>query len=595
MSPVTTRARHVALGALLAAAVYALAACLAYWPIGPLDAHHVVGCACSDPVQEVWFLNWTSFALVHGLNPFFTNYMLAPRGADLGANTSMPLLGLIGTPITLTLGPVATYNLLLRVAFAASALSMFLVLRRYTTRQLAAFGGGLLFAFSPYMVVHGQRHLFLIFLPLLPPLIPLIDAWLVRPRRSPLISGLLIGLVEGLEYLISPEVVLATFLMVLVALVTLAVLHRDVVRARLPALVSGGAVAVALFALLAGYPIWMLLHGAQHPHGPPHPVVDLDAFREDVLSVVVPTPAQAVSSSSLLRASHIPILVSENGLYLGVPLIALLVYVTIRCRKNQLVVVAAVVGVVAAILSLGTWLQVAGHEVFPVMPFRIVADIPILQNLEPARLTLFVQFAAAVIFAIGLDAVHRAGWTPTAARAANSLAVAAVGAVALIPLVPGFPYLSPQVQAPAFFTSKAVDVIPADAVALTFPFDYPPYNDAMIWQVASGMRFYIVGGDAFAPLPSGQTAFQTLPPGPKVAQEVLLENGKRPFPPIDDATAAALRTTCRLAHADVVLVDLAAPDAVKVLKVLRKAFGVGPRRAGGVVFWINVQADLHRH
>lgn len=594
MIPTTSSRR--AFGVLIAGALYAIAAGAAYWPVSPLDAHHLVGCACSDPVQEVWFLNWTSYALQHGLNPFFTNYMLAPHGADLGANTSMPLLGLLGMPVTVSLGPVATYNLLLRLAFAASGTSMFVVLRRYAKWQPAAFAGGLLFAFSPFMVTHGQRHLFLIFLPLLPPLIPLLDDWLISPRRSPLRSGLLLGAGTGLEYLISPEVVLLTALMVGIALIVLAFTYRDEVMARLPRLLSGTAAALVIFAVVAGYPIWMLLFGAQHPHGPPHPVADLDSFRENLLSPIVPTGTQAIAPAALQRVAHLPPLTFENALYLGIPFAGLLVYLAIRSRRETLVVVAGIVGLAAAILSLGTVLDVGSIQLLPVMPFRALAVIPILQNLEPARLTLFVDFAAAVIFAVGLDAVRSHGWTalrdsPPDRR--RTLSVTAIALVALVPLVPRLPYPSVSARVPALFTTRAVDIIPNGAIALTYPYDYPPLNDAMSWQLASGMRFRIVGGDAFVPLPPGVRAFQTPPPGPKLAQRVLLNDSPTP-PPVDETTARAVRSTCLLTRADVVLVYLASPDAARVARIFVLALGATPRFAGGMAIWTHVRADLRR-
>ena len=52
-----------------------------------------------------WFLAWTPFALGHGLNPFFTNYIDFPLGVNLASNTSVPLLGFLAAPVTLALGP----------------------------------------------------------------------------------------------------------------------------------------------------------------------------------------------------------------------------------------------------------------------------------------------------------------------------------------------------------------------------------------------------------------------------------------------------------------------------------------------------------
>src|SRR5262249_12274082 len=166
-----------------------------------------------------------SHALTHGLNPFFTQYLNAPRGANLAIDTAMPLLGVIGTPITLLAGPVATFNLLLKLGLAASGASMFWVLRRYTTWCPAAFAGGLLFAFSPYLAGQAVRHVFLSFVPLVPLFIPLLDDWLVSRRRSPVRSGLLLGLVAALQYLISPEILLTSAMMAVAGLAWLALRH----------------------------------------------------------------------------------------------------------------------------------------------------------------------------------------------------------------------------------------------------------------------------------------------------------------------------------------------------------------------------------
>src|SRR5437588_8225321 len=87
--------------AALALALYLLVACLAFWPAPPLSAARLTSCACSDPAQQTWFVAWTSFALTHGHNPLLTAYLNVPAGANLAINTSMPLLGVLGLPVTL--------------------------------------------------------------------------------------------------------------------------------------------------------------------------------------------------------------------------------------------------------------------------------------------------------------------------------------------------------------------------------------------------------------------------------------------------------------------------------------------------------------
>ena len=177
----------------------------------------------------------------------------------------------------------------------------------------------------------------------------------------------------------------------------------------------------------------------------------------------------------------------ENGFYLGIPLVALLCYLTFRCRRMPVVAVFAVIGAVAFVLSLGPKLTFGGKVIFPIMPFALFEHLPILQDLEAARLSLFVQLAAAIIFGVGLDRILAYGWRAGPPRPTESsvppvpvatepatltgpvapspggraglmrpVAVAAVALVALAPLVPTMSLRSRRVTTPPFFTSRMV-------------------------------------------------------------------------------------------------------------------------------------------
>jgi hypothetical protein len=610
-----SRQRRVAEVA-LAGAVYLLLACLAYGRVGPLDTRQLAGCPCSDPVQQTWFLAWTPFAVLHGLNPFVTAYLNAPAGANLAVNTSMPLLGLLGTPVTLLAGPVATYNLLLRLGLALSGMAMFGVLRRYTSWWPAAFGGGLLFAFSPYMAGQAQKHLFLVFLPLVPLFIPLLDDWLVSLRRSPWRSGLLIGLVAGLQYLISAEILLTCAIFAAVGLIFLALRHSGAVRQRLGVFARGLAAAVPVFLVIAGYAVWMLLAGPVRPAGPLHPVGDLARFHGDLLGTLLPSGNQALAPAGLTRLGNGKLAgqLAENGFYLGLPLLALLGYLAIRCRRTGIVAVSVVIGVTAFVLSLGTKLTVNGKVLLPVMPFSVLTHLPVLQNLEAARLSMFIQLAAVIVASVGLDRVRAEGWRagtaveppgqagtavepPGRGGTARPLTVAAVGLVALVPLLPALPFASAPARAPALFTSHAAEVRPAGAVALTFPFGRVPNTDAMLWQAVSGMRFRIVGGYVIVPGPDGRSTWQLDPPGPPVISAVFLAGTKlypKAPPAAQPQTLAAIRLLCARERVGVILIQRTAHYAPAVARLVGKALGTPPSTVGQMDVWLNVQRDLPR-
>src|SRR5215472_9344522 len=309
-----------------AGAVYFVLACLIYWPATPLDANHLPGCACGDPEQQTWFLAWTSYALTHGHNPLVTSYLHAPWGANLAIDTSMPLLGLLGMPVTLLAGPVAAFNLLLRLGLAASGASMFGVLRRYVSWWPAAFGGGLLFAFGPYVANQAIRHLFLSFVPLVPLFIPILDDWLISRTRTPVRSGVLLGLAAAAQYLISAEILLTSAIIAAVGLAYLALRYRAAVAERISTFVRGVAVAVPVFLLIAGYGIWMLLAGPYRPVGPVHVLSGLTRYHADLLSPLYPTGHQLFAPAALASAGNcLPAGATlEDGFYLGFPLLVLL-------------------------------------------------------------------------------------------------------------------------------------------------------------------------------------------------------------------------------------------------------------------------------
>jgi hypothetical protein len=606
--------RRLLLG-LTAAALFVLLACLAYWPVAPLNASHIVGCPCSDEAQEVWYLNWTAFAVLHGHNPFFTAYLAAPAGANLGLDTAMPLLGFLGLPVTATAGAVATYNILLRLALAASGFSMYLLLRRYTSWWPAAFLGGVLYGFSAYMIGQGRGHLFLTFVPIPPLMVALLDDWLVRRRRPGAPSGALLGAAAGLQYLISPEVLAMTVISLGVGLLALCLRYRAMVRERLSTFLSGAVAAAGVFALLAGYPIWMLLAGPRHVTGPAHSVHLLSVYRNTVFGVILPTSNQVINPPVSARFTN-PYLLhdpAENGVYLGFPLVVLLAGLVVRCRRIGIAMAAAIAGAVSLVLSFGSRLELARHASPLRLPFAVLTHLPLLKSIEPARFSLFVQLAAAVILGVGLDRLRTEclrvpaagtppdgpsapplsqGPRPSRARPTSRHAprlVLALAAVALVPLVPRLPYHSVSTQIPAFFGSPAASVIPAGAVTVTFPWNVRPDDDGMLWQVASGMRFKLVSGDVFVPGPHGTSSAFIPPPGPRAVRQLLLEDSSRykgPDPPDDAATRAAMAELLDTRSIGVVLVLRTSPGAASVVEVTTQVLGRGPLTFGTIDVWV---------
>jgi hypothetical protein len=465
-------------------------AVLAYWPIEPFSRSHILGCACSDPLQETWFLAWPAYAMRHNASLFFTSFLEYPHGVNLVDNTSMPLLGLLGAPITWLRGPVATFNALMRLSLVLSATSLFFVLRRFTSWWPAAFLGGLLYGFSPYMVGQGFGHLFLTFVPL-PPLIGLcvydlargpsdrstgevlsrsVESAFVRRR------GLMLGALCVVQFFISIEVLVTSVVCfaVVAAVATLARPSRA--RRRAGALLRGSGLALAAFLPFVAYPIWYFLAGPRHIVGPPHALANIAPIKADLLGPVVPTlnqrigPAHLIAIGTSYGAGDRP----ENGVYLGLLLLVLLAFLVVRCRREPLVRLAAGLGLLGFVLSLGTPLVINKHSTHIPLPFDVLVHLPLVQGVAALRFSLYEQLGAAVVLGVGLDRLRRQGWRlPSADSPADATRPGATGrAVAaglagIVALVPSYPATPTRRDQPAFPpTSPQGPIAPSQAAVL---------------------------------------------------------------------------------------------------------------------------------
>src|SRR5664280_1684170 len=217
----------------LVVASYLALSIASYWSVWSTSpaTHMQLG---GDQFATVWFLRWIPFALTHAHNPFFTTFGNYPFGVNLLTNTSVPLLGLVGAPVTLLFGPTASYNLWCTVALAGSATAGYLFARRWTSWRPAAWVCGLLYGFSPYEVAqsHGG-HLNLTFA-VFPPLILLAThEVVVRRQRAPLTAGVVLGLLVVAQFFVSSEVLASTLVVDAVCIIAILVMGRRSVRAHL--------------------------------------------------------------------------------------------------------------------------------------------------------------------------------------------------------------------------------------------------------------------------------------------------------------------------------------------------------------------------
>jgi hypothetical protein len=509
--PRTDRRAVVATVAVVAS--YLVLAVVVYWDAWSTGAAGRLQ-AGGDQFNTVWFLRWIPFALLHGHNPFFTTFGNTPFGVNLLTNTSVPLLGAVGTPVTLLFGPIATYNVLLTLALAGSATAGYALIRRFVVRRPAAWVGGLVYGFSPYQIAQSNGgHLNLTFV-VLPPLILLTGHQLCRPgatdRRR---WAVVLGLLATAQYFVSSEVLVSTAVISAVCVVAAALAGGSTVRSRLRAAVPTGAWAAVIAVVLLAYPVWFTLRGPGHINGAIQLVPQ--AYRADLLGPLVPNVYMALAPAGLVRiADGFANNTAENGSYLGITLVVALAVATVWLWRRSVVLrVAAIGGAAAFILSMGGALAVhrkpgALLTGLP-LPERLFTKLPLLSNTVPVRYSLYVALFAGLILALLLDRLAAARIPVARTPMARAVLPAVVAVLCLVPLVPDLPLAgitNPAV--PAYFSSSSLTSTPAGAVTLLYPYPSSSVPNGQLWQAVADMHFKSVGGYFLVPDgPEGHIGF----------------------------------------------------------------------------------------
>lgn len=571
-------------------AVLAVAATIHLWLGHPAT---VTFSTEGDVAQQLWFLEWWPHALVHHLAPWSSSIVeVGSGGVNVLANTSLALPALLLAPLTLLAGPIASFNLAVTVAPLISAMAMWVLARRLspTAPRFVHLALGAAWGFSPALLSHlHYGHLQLTIAPI-PPLLVLVvlealDGW--TPRRT----GLTLAALLVVQYGIGAEMALMEVLGAAAVLVTLAVVDRGRLTRLVRVLAPATPWVLGCCALVLGGPVAYELVGPRHLSGPPWRNTTNGVGLADFVSA---PRAHHVGSFLDTTFGYFGNLGAPVG-YLGWPVVATLVVVAVTRRGDRVLRAALVATGLVAVASLGSDLRwtMGGRVLLSWAPWRVVAHLPVLDQLSVARLASIVDLGVLVALAI---ATERRGLDPAPAVRARTTAV--TGAVALACLAPlvltsGLPFATSRAGAtPAAVRSLAANH--ATVLVLPFPSVPPGESSPMAWQATTGDRLRLLGSYLAAPVEGTSTSAWVL--APRGIDGILLGFGTPLDPhPVPASSLRALASIVESNHVDAIVLDSNRLGPDWLTPEVTQVVGQIPTVAGSVAVFSHLHRASLRH
>ncbi len=361
--------------------------------------------------------------------------MAAPVGIQLGFDTTMPLAGLIMTPVTLAFGPSAAFTLLTIVAPGLACYLMYRAARLWLAAP-GAIAAGALFGLSAMLTWQDWYHLNIalgtLFLPMT------LEAAVRLRRRPGRRQAIILGLVLGTSVLVNQEsAVLAAILAALILLpwlLGLGTARPADVRAAAPG-TSAKLTVIGLGALVAviiGSPQLIAMAQQALAGGasidPAKLVSTYVLYGTGLPTLFAPSPRLDSSGPHALTAAYTYHAPDEGVPTFGVLLSGLALAGLAASRRRRPAWLFALLWGCCAVLALGPTLIIGTRTHIPVaqnwhgtkvsllMPYTWLVHIPVLSALREAdRFALLGMIGAAILAGAAVDwlarqaADHRGG------------------------------------------------------------------------------------------------------------------------------------------------------------------------------------------
>jgi hypothetical protein len=473
----------------LASIVYAAA--IAFW-FGPLLVHlgtAVLG-SPGDGTSSIRVYDATSHAGQNILSFDRDLGIAAPQGetADAALSAVTPIQAEFVTLASHLVGGVVAWNVFILLAFAATAIGTFALLKDIGVSFLPALLGGYVFAFNPWQFEKAiVGHAMLVQTWIFPLLLWLLLRLRRRPGTRPAIA---VGAVIAVAYYETAYLLLFAATVTAVFAIVAGLRKSNAPPIRLWLIAGGvGAALIAPFAVYAAVASGVSTVG--------RPIQDLQRFGAEPIEYVIPSPRHPVFGhlvENLFSASD-PRHFGEPTLFFGLTTIALALVgavVTIKGptveERRFLAVFGTVLVVVAFVMSLPRKVTIVSLSL--PAPSWAIGHITTLWRVY-ARFAVVVGFGLVILAALGAEYIRR--------RTGHAWIVLAIGAVTAFELAVTVPIWRTTPPTYVTWLAKA----PTGIVAEYPMFDYGPAGlttvvaGSYFWQATHRQPLFNVYGESY--------------------------------------------------------------------------------------------------
>ena len=466
------------------------------WPGMTTLGNHVLGRMGGDNYEHVWYLWWLGTTLFDNTigNPANITVLNYPHGIDSPLNlTHTPALFLPAVIGWFT-NPVIAYNIAICIMPAVNGFGMYLLAKELTRNQWAAFVGGLLFGFSPYVLGHMQAgHLSQITMLGF----PLFALFLIRLLNTNTWKyAALTGMAGFLS--VSHPTHLPYFVLPTTAVIVWS--KRQNLRNRRMLIRFSAAAVLGIILLLPFYfPLINLINSQQIGNSNLINYGDSIGKSMDLASFVTPPFDNPFLPNNLHSfARNVVNTSDETHGYIGFISI-ILIFSALQSNKRSISTWTNL-AVVTIVLSLGPILKLAGEIVWvnidnvnhPLqLPYAILAQIPVLEwSRTPARFAATTHFAIAIIASYGVSTILQ---TNKQSRWWRFLLISSISILALSERIIQWPF--PTSNSWNTAAIRELQSSTAPSTVLNLPASFTTNNIALYSQTIH--KLPIIGGKIF--------------------------------------------------------------------------------------------------